>query len=165
MTTLRRRFGGVRGGGVPTIPRVGTRIPSTNPRFRSPSVGTGVTSPASGALDLVVDLLAIHRLTRLATADVITARPRNWVVGWAYRARGGSVPEGGDVEPWGLADYAQNDPEAPKLATLVTCRWCAGLWLAVGVGIARRWAPVPWGYVARVLASSSAAGLLAAPED
>jgi hypothetical protein len=111
--------------------------------------------------DLAVDLLATHRLVRLATADVLTQGPRDRLVGWLYRRHGDT--DGTPASGW--ADYAEVDPDAPKLATLVTCRWCAGVWVAFGVVAARKLAPRPWDYVARALAASSVAGLLAAAED
>jgi hypothetical protein len=53
----------------------------------------------------------------------------------------------------------------PRLATLVTCRWCAGVWIAGGVAAARRCAPTAWDPVARGLALAAAAVLLAGLED
>jgi hypothetical protein len=58
---------------------------------------------------------------------------------------------------------AEDDP--PRLATLVTCRWCAGIWIAAGVGLARSVAPRAWSPVARALALSAGAVLLARLED
>jgi hypothetical protein len=115
---------------------------------------------ASPEAELVLDALATHRLVRLVTADVITQPARDRLVRWAYRRKG----DEGQEPATGWADYAEADPDAPRLATLVTCRWCAGVYVAAGVVAARRWLP-GWGYVARVLAASSAAALLAAPED
>lgn len=111
--------------------------------------------------DVAVDMLATHRLVRLVTADVITQTARDRLVGWAYRRHGDT----GQAPASGWADYAEADPEAPKLATLLTCRWCASVYVSAGVVAARRLAPVPWGYVARALAASSAAALLAAVEE
>src|SRR5262245_51055618 len=95
--------------------------------------------------EFAVDALAAHRLTRLVTADSITQRWRDALVCHAYRVNG----DFGDEPDQGWADYAEGDPNAPKVARLVTCRWCTGLWIAVGVVIARRVAPRRWGYVAR----------------
>lgn len=113
------------------------------------------------ATDVAVDMLATHRLVRLVTADVITQPLRDRLVGWAYRRHG----DEGSEPATGWADYAEADPDAPKLATLLTCRWCAGVYVAAGVVVARRLAPGPWGYAARALAASSAAALLAAVEE
>lgn len=109
----------------------------------------------------VIDCLAAHRLVRLVTADVITQPWRDALVCHAYRRQGDT----GQEPATGWADYAEQDPAAPRLATLLTCRWCTGVWVAAAVIAARRFAPVPWGYLARALAASSAAALLAAPED
>ena len=114
---------------------------------------------------LLVDLLAAHRLTRLVTADVITQRPRDFLVGWSYRRRGRPEDHVEDPPVSGWADYAETDPDAPWLAELLTCRWCASIWIGSGIVAARRLAPVPWGYVARGLAASSAAALLASIEE
>jgi hypothetical protein len=126
--------------------------------FRGPA---SIQGAGDQALQLAVDLLATHRLVRLATADTITQPIRDAVVCHAYRRQGdnGSTPANG----W--ADYAEADPEAPKLASLVVCRWCTGIYVAALVVAARRLAPTPWGYLARALAASSAAALLAAMED
>jgi len=121
-------------------------------------------STTSRPSDLAIDLLATHRLTRLVTADVLTQSARDRLVGWSYRQRGWTEDDT-DIEPAsGWADYAQVDPTAPKLATLLTCRWCASVYLGAAVVAARRWLP-GWGYVATALAASSAAALLAAMED
>lgn len=108
------------------------------------------------------DALATYRLTRLATADVILAAPRNAVCRWAYRNRLTAVA-GEGPQPW--ADLAMDDESAPKLATLVTCRWCAGMWVAFGVVAARRLFPRAWQPVARALALSAGAALVARLED
>lgn len=111
--------------------------------------------------EAVVDALACHRLVRLVTADVLTQPLRDRLVAWSYRRKG----DEGSEPATGWADYAEVDPDAPRLATLITCRWCAGFYVACAVVAARRLAPVPWSYAARALAASSAAALLAAPED
>ncbi len=111
--------------------------------------------------EVAVDLLATHRLVRLVTADVVTQPLRDALVCHAYRRQGDT----GQVPATGWADYAEQDPDAPKVATLITCRWCTGIYVAAAVVAARRLLPGPWGYVARALAASSVAALLAAVED
>jgi hypothetical protein len=113
------------------------------------------------ALDLAVDLLAAYRLTRLATADVVSESIRQAVV------RRVGVAEPGPDEAIGSTaqDLVAADPEPPKLATLVTCRWCAGMWIAGGVGAARSLAPRAWSPVAWSLALSAGAALIARLED
>lgn len=115
-----------------------------------------------GAADVATDLLATHRLVRLVTADVVTQPLRDRLVGWTYRHDPGLRS---DPPVTGWADYAEADPDAPRLATLLTCRWCASVYVAAGVVALRALAPRPWGYVARALAASSAAALLAAVEE
>lgn len=113
---------------------------------------------------LVIDALAAYRLTRLVTADTITEPPRRWLVQEAYAWQERTLPEvqaGATVEERVAAD----DEEPPKIATLLTCRWCAGVWCAAGVVLARRLAPRQWGVVADGLAISAAAALLANLED
>lgn len=127
-----------------------------------------------------VDVLAVHRLTRLVTADEITRPARDAVIRDAY-ARAGrlivnvdddefgrtmqgdecvDVAAGGD---WSLV--VEQDDEPPKLATLVTCRWCASFWIAAGVLTARRVAPRWWAPAAQVLAASSLSTFMARWED
>jgi len=109
--------------------------------------------------ELVVDVLATYRLTRLATADVISEPAR-----MAVLRRVGAEPPPGEEDPSAQQVVeAMDDP--PRLATLVTCRWCAGMWIAGGVALARRAAPGPWDPVARGLALAAAAVLLARLED
>lgn len=86
--------------------------------------------------DLVTDALAAHRLARLVTKDEITDKLRTKV---KYRG-----PEWAGV--------------------LVECRWCAGFWLSLGIVVARTVAPRAWAPIARALALSSAAALLASIE-
>lgn len=113
-------------------------------------------------LQLVVDGLAAYRLTRLVTADTITEAPRDAIVRRAYEAAGVADRKHPDVS-W--SELAMADDEAPKLATLVTCRWCTGVYVAIGVTVARRVAPRLWGPVADMLATASAAALVAGLEQ
>ena len=108
---------------------------------------------------LVVDALATYRLTRLATADVISEPAR-----MAVLRRAGATPAPGQ-EDLTAQEVVEALADPPKLATLVTCRWCAGMWIAAGVATARRLAPNAWEPVGRALALSAAAVLLARFED
>lgn len=47
----------------------------------------------------------------------------------------------------------------------ITCRWCAGVWIAGGVVAARTFAPKVWSSVARGMALSAVATLLARLES
>ena len=108
---------------------------------------------------LVTDALAVHRLTRLVTKDAITQRPREAVIRRAYRGprmRGGLSWE----------DYAHSDPHPPAIAKLVTCSWCAGVWMAAAVALCGAVLPERlWTLVSRMLATASVAGALALAED
>lgn len=118
-------------------------------------------------LALVVDALAVYRLTRLVTADTLTQTGRDWIIRWSYNRWRPSVPTHEDELGSGtLQSMAQSDEWlAPSLAKLITCRWCAGVWVAAGVTAARWCAPVLWGPPAWGLAVSCAAPLLARFED
>lgn len=124
---------------------------------------------------LCIDALAAYRLARLVTKDVITEDLRDAVVRGTYsnaddeghpmevryaaHARQPKTPSGAS---W--SEYAEHDGGAPKVATLVTCYWCAGMWISFGVIAARRWAPGLWDPLARVLATSAVAALTAGLE-
>lgn len=114
---------------------------------------------------LLLDALAAHRLTRLVTADVITAPVRDRIIEWAYDRDGATEEVLADADAYGWTDAAINDDDPPKLATLVTCRWCAGVWIAVGVVLARRVIPRQWAPVSDMLAVAAAAALIAGLED
>lgn len=116
-------------------------------------------------LAVLLDALAAYRLTRLVTADVITARPRHAVIRWAYRRRLDRELLDGDLEGMVEADMAEGPDVAPKLAVLVVCRWCTAVWVAGGVVAARCLTGQVWGTVAAVLAVAAAATLLAGLEQ
>lgn len=122
-------------------------------------------------LVLTVDALAAYRLTRLVTADVIAEPVRRSVV---MRSMGDDAPdsddapavdhpEAADVTPTAL-EVVESLDDPPKLARLITCRWCAGIWIAGGVVAARRLAPRAWDPVATAMALSAVAVLLARAE-
>lgn len=113
------------------------------------------------AIDLAVDAFAAYRLTRLVTADIISEPFRRSVVG---RALGWGPEELAAASPTAQeAVDALDDP--PKSARLITCRWCAGMWIAGGVVAARRFAPGAWDPLGRALAVSSIAVLVSRLED
>lgn len=91
-------------------------------------------------IDLVLDGVAAYRLTRLVTTDTITQPVRHRLHAAVESAEAGPVVE--------------------KLATLVTCPWCVGVWAGFGVTLARQtWRG--WPTVARALTVASAAAWLA----
>lgn len=110
-------------------------------------------------MGLLVDGLATYRLTRLATADVISEPIR-----MALLRRTGAEPPPGHEDPT-AQEIVESLDHPPRLATLITCRWCAGVWIAAGVTAVRLVAPKAWEPVARGLALSAGAVLLARLED
>jgi hypothetical protein len=113
-------------------------------------------SPSVYAIDLVMEALALYRLTRLVTKDAITQGLRD-AVERAERERV-SAPDHDKVAA--AVRWGEEVAEVGPRTYLVNCPWCASVWLAVGVAIARRVAPLPWRLAARVLAGSAVAGAL-----
>ena len=121
--------------------------------------------------DLVLDALATYRLTRLVTRDTITAEPRERFVRHEY-AHAGDVTAAEQLlndEPAAGACWVEqvdaDGARAPKLAKLVTCPWCASIYVAAGVVLARRLAPRAWDPLARLLSFAAVAGLVALHEE
>lgn len=118
-----------------------------------------------------LDAIAVHRLTRLATADEITQDLRDWLIEKAYdRAHRRSYARTQHEErvvdlglPGGWQELVEHDEAPPKLATLVTCRWCASVWIGLGVLVVRRqrW----WRPIAHALGWSSVSTLIAGLEQ
>lgn len=114
-------------------------------------------------IDLAVDALAVSRITRFVTRDALGEFVRAPVIrlayGWANGIQGLTEEDlARSAREWdGVVD---TDDAAPKLAVLVRCPWCVGIWVAAGVAIARtrpRW----WAPAARALAAAQVAGLIA----
>jgi hypothetical protein len=127
-----------------------------------------------GGLALLVDVLAAYRLTVLLTRDTITGPVRWRLIRWAYERRDGRDTDEAERElgpTWDRAvdddlhgaDTVQELP--PKLATLVRCRWCMGVWAGAAVAAARWTVPDQWAPVAWALAAATVAVLLARLED
>lgn len=124
---------------------------------------------AAPIVELVVDGLAAYRLTKLLVADSITAPTRARIVERVYRAearrRHVAVSDliGQSVHPMGSDDWLDlvvlEGSDAPKLATLVSCQLCAGVWVAAVVVAARRTVP-GWPYIARGLAVAAVGQLV-----
>lgn len=125
------------------------------------------------ALAAAIDALATFRLTRLVVEDQLTVEWRDALISAAYATEGREATMvraleemGLDMRPGVWADQVvPNDPDPPKLAYLITCPWCAGMYVAAGVAIARRLAPRPWQALAKVLALSAAAGIIASATE
>jgi hypothetical protein len=99
------------------------------------------------ALLLTLDALATARLTRLVTADTITAPLRDRLAG--HRAE--QTVTGERVL---LA-------KRPRVQAFITCPWCVSPYLASGVILLQALAPAACLIVSAVLAFSMVAGLLA----
>lgn len=94
-------------------------------------------------------------------ADEITRPLREAAIRKAY-ASSGRADDLAELLEWGTpADAVAADKEPPKLAFLVTCPWCAGMWVGLGAVAARTVAPRSWSRLARALAASELAGKLA----
>ena len=107
----------------------------------------------------LIDVLATYRLTRLVTADVISEPVR-----MALLRKTGAEPPPGEDDPT-AQEVVESLEDPPRLATLITCRWCAGMWIAAGVSLARAVAPRAWEPVSRGLALSAGAVLLSRLEN
>jgi hypothetical protein len=98
-------------------------------------------------LDALLGALAVYRATRLVTEDTIWEGTRDRVVAWSERD--------------GRAATLR-----VKVGDLITCPWCASMWVA-GLAVGSWWVlPVAvWRSGAAVLAASAVAGLVAAWEQ
>lgn len=114
---------------------------------------------------LLVEGLAAYRLTRLVTADSITRGPREAIIEVAYDVAGKHSHWQAEATTMGWDHVAHTDPDVPKVAELVTCRWCAGMWVAAGMLLLRRLAPRLYRPLCEALALSAGAALLARLED
>jgi len=88
------------------------------------------------ALGLLVDTLAVYRLTKLVNDDVILDDVRNKLL---------------DRFP----------PEETKIGNLITCPWCVSVYAGGAVALARTVAPRQWNVLAQALAFSTVTGLVA----
>jgi hypothetical protein len=98
---------------------------------------------------LLLDALAVARLTRLVVSDTITAPLRQRLFG----SRPGVTSD--------LAGHRVQVAARPRLAQFITCPWCVSPYLAIGVVMLQALAPTACLYVTAVLAFSLLAGLLA----
>lgn len=112
-------------------------------------------------IELLLDSLAAYRLTKLVVDDQLTAEWRDAIIGAAYTAVGRGTEGPSEVTPGAWVDFVVEDDDPPKLAFLVTCPWCAGMWVSLGVVVLDAVAPRPWRHLRRALAMSAAAGLIA----
>lgn len=83
---------------------------------------------------IVIDIIAVYRLTKLAIDDEILYEVREKV-------------------------WEKYPPESSKIGYLFTCPWCMSFWMGVGIFALRRISPETANYVSSVLASSAATGI------
>lgn len=114
---------------------------------------------------LVIDALATFRLTRLVSKDVIVRGPREWLIARSYRHERDAPPGSQPIDPGDWDAFAASDDNAPKLAKLLTCPWCVGVWMAAGVTALRSWLEDPWSPVAWIAAVAAVAGALTVATD
>ena len=65
--------------------------------------------------------LAVFRIWKLLAEDTILDRPRAWLL-----KAGGWRPDSNQAPPRSYREH---------LATFITCPWCAGFWLSIGVWV------------------------------
>jgi hypothetical protein len=96
---------------------------------------------------LVLDALAVARLTRLVVADTLTAPLRDRLAG----RRPGIEGSGGHR----IVVAAR-----PRLAEFIACPWCVSPYLAALIVVCQALMPHVWLYVAAALAFSLVAGAI-----
>lgn len=119
---------------------------------------------------LVVYALAVARVTRLINEDVLLDGPRDRVIAAAWARRYGGQPVSARAEdgsPLGQMPMWQaakaNGAVEPKLAYLITCPWCASIYVSLLAAPLWYWlGSSPWLLVpAAALAFSYVTGYLA----
>jgi hypothetical protein len=88
--------------------------------------------------DVLIDGLAVARITRLITTDTIFIRPRNHVLNALTAAGYDTAVEG------------------------LLCDYCTAVWVAAAVAVLRTAAPRSWSKVGAALATAQIAGSLLA---
>lgn len=95
-------------------------------------------------VEIVFDVLATYRLTKLIIDDKVTEDLREWV--WAK--------------------YGQPDDEdSSKISYFITCPWCLSIYFGTGVAAARIMFPKTWSLAARALSFSALTGMIVERED
>lgn len=112
---------------------------------------------------VLVYALAVARVTRLITADRLTEAPRLRLENWLWRRYRAQLEKG---MPGALDGVSNASLIAPLPVYLLTCPWCASIYVAaVAAPIAYWWGTAPWFLVpALALALSHVTGLLAKGE-
>lgn len=118
------------------------------------------------ALWLVINTLAVYRLTRLVVKDSVLARPRRWLDDLDTQKDGRPFERDPEADPTRGRRRAKvqvtSANAAYRFATaIVACPWCLAVWIAAVV-IALTWAiPSIWAYPAFGLALAAGTGWLA----
>jgi hypothetical protein len=114
---------------------------------------------------VLVYALAVARVTRLIAADKITEKPRLQLEAALWKRYRAKLERqfGG---PGSLANVSNGSLDTPLPVYLLTCRWCASMYVAaVAAPLAYLWGESPWLFVpALALAFSHVTGLLAKGE-
>lgn len=99
-------------------------------------------------LSLVLMTLAVARVTRLITVDVLFDEPRTWLVRKVF--------------PLGTDDLWRH-----KIGYLLTCQWCASVYVgAAGAGAWYVWGEtMPFMAITAALAASYVTGYLASTQE
>ena len=98
--------------------------------------------PASGWGDLLLLGVATHKLSRLLTKDAVTSPLR------APFSRRQATEGAGEVH-----DEPRGGVVRRGVGELLTCPYCAGPWLATGLGSALAWRPFETRFVLRLLSA------------
>lgn len=85
-------------------------------------------------LRLILDIIAVYRLTKLAIADEIVYDIRQKV-------------------------WEKYPPETTKIGYLFTCPWCMSIWMGGAIFALRKISPETADYVSSVLTASAVAGI------
>jgi Protein of unknown function (DUF1360) len=85
------------------------------------------------SLSLLIDIIAVYRLTKLILDDKLTEDLRGLVF--------------------------ENFPRGSKMSYLFTCGWCISIWAAIGIFTLRAVSPQKADYVSSILAASAVTGV------
>ena len=91
-------------------------------------------------IDFIILALAVHRLTRLVTTDIVTERIREKI-------------------------WSKYPPHKGGIGYLVTCNWCSSIWVASLVFSMYKISTEPVIFVCSILSLSSVAGLISRIEQ
>lgn len=110
----------------------------------------------------VIEALCVYRITRLVVEDYLFQVQREAIIRFAYQRKGHST--GAHVPPGGWIRQLEDDDAPPHLAYLITCPWCASMYVAAVVAGLGAIFVTDWGVaitVAAAFAVSAVCGLIA----